>query len=100
MALTMSYVASKLTADQSQAHLHQVGEGGIEIFPTGMLTKMSHISLARILAQGDENVSSAHVLAQCKPHPCFFKVANVLKHIRSLKWRKITPRRHPHLMQD
>lgn len=35
---------------------------------------------------------SAH-LTQCKPHPCFLKLANVLKPIRSLRWRKITQRR-------
>lgn len=38
---------------------------------------------------------SAH-LTQCKPHLCCLKLADVLKSIRSLRWRKITWRRQRH----
>lgn len=64
---------------------------GIEHFPDKCLLKLCPFPQIGS-GPGADIVSPAHVLGQCKPSPCFFKVTSAFKFIWSLKQSKITPK--------
>lgn len=84
--LIISCAANRLVPDQSQL---KSTEQVKDVTESLHVLNSRHISLVRVPIHGDDQFPLCTSSDSMPASSCFFKLANVLKHTRSLRWRQL-----------